>query len=225
MPSPVDPGLGVDISTASGSGPPSSTPRYKFFLKIVAKKDCTETMLKSLISRTHVPKPESYTLKQNDRNTECFLKYPAMEVVQEVLSKISAEKVNGAAFDTEALEVEPQADDDESNDGNSSPKKPSVGESSNDHGTVLRSLPPPPQQLRQGGDQNRRNLDSTNPGLQPRDCCYQFNNDGCSMDSPHSNNDPTRSPDMVHHFCKICLRKNLKKVHGAKACKAGTAPQ
>ena len=122
-------GLPVDQMESTASPPLNS-----FFLKITAKKDSTETMLKSLISRTHVPKPESYTLKQNDKNTECFLKYPAMEVVQEVLSKISAEKVNGAAFDTEAREVEPQADDDESDDGNSSPKEPSVGESSNDHG-------------------------------------------------------------------------------------------
>ena len=112
----------------------ASPPLNSFFLKITAKKDSTETMLKSLITRTHVPKPESYTLKQNNKNTECFLKYPAMEVVQEVLSKISAEKVNWEAFDTEALEVEPQADDDESDNGNSSPKEPSVGESSNDHG-------------------------------------------------------------------------------------------
>ena len=59
----------------------------------------------------------------------------------------------------------------------------------------------------------------------PRDCCYQFNNDGCSKESPHPNNDPTRSPELVHHFCKICLRKNLKKVHAAKACKGGTAGQ
>ena len=528
--------------TASASSSPPNT----FFLKITAKKDSTETMVKSLISRTHVPKPESYTLKQNDKSTECFLKYMSMEVVQEVLSKISAEKINGAAFDTEALEVEPQPGE-ESDD--SSPPKEISGESTNDsaggqnlskdairsitemlkqnqipkrkqitlnisprskqkrhqrmkmgskhkrktkkhstssesdtshdagidknlllkvksilsqepiaagsmtstkskpfdpysgipskpskvlkdktrnllktiqisssdedkrqdpdnikallnmvlknqkmqkkkkkkrysssdssdssddsstsssssssdasptkirrklkklqkkgklksgrhrkglavirneiwphdgvnarlagktfpnvesltipafvagilnpildseefrklekkkfapkmrqklkilnelaHGiirsqnfpevrdfylstleeietgqgswkdeeywmtqmvlfrTVLRSLPTPSRQL--GG--NRRNLDPIIPGPQPRDCCYQFNNDGCSKESPHPNNDPTRSPELVHHFCKICLRKNLKKVHAAKACKGGTAGQ
>ena len=26
-------------------------------------------------------------------------------------------------------------------------------------------------------------------------------------------------------YCKICLRKNQKKIHGAKACKAGLVPQ
>ena len=43
-------------------------------LKISAKKDSTEAMIKSLISRTHAQKPTSYTLKQNEANTECFLK-------------------------------------------------------------------------------------------------------------------------------------------------------
>ena len=122
--------------TASASSSPPNT----FFLKITAKKDSTETMVKSLISRTHVPKPESYTLKQNDKNTECFLKYMSMEVVQEVLSKISAEKINGAAFDTEALEVEPQLGE-ESDD--ISPTKEISGESYNDSagGQIFRKTP------------------------------------------------------------------------------------
>ena len=109
MPSPVDPGLGEDVSGASGSGPPPSTPRYKFFLKIVAKKDCTETMLKSLVSRTHVQKPITQNLRQNEKNSECYLQYPSKEIVQDVQSKISGEKINGATFDTEILEVEPES--------------------------------------------------------------------------------------------------------------------
>ena len=84
-----------------------------FYLKIIAKKDSTETMVKSLISRTHVPKPIAYTLRHNEKNSECFLQYHSTEVIQEVQSKISGEKINGAAFDTELLEVEPQTVDDE----------------------------------------------------------------------------------------------------------------
>ena len=89
--------------------------------------------------------------------------------------------------------------------------------------TVLRSAPPARQQLPPG--RTRRNIDSTTTGLQPQDCCHQFNNDGCNKDSPHTNNDPTRSPETVHHYCKNCLRKNLRKVHAAKACKEGSAGQ
>ena len=82
--------------------------------------------------------------------------------------------------------------------------------------TVLRSAPHQPPPLR------RRSTDLSS-GLQPRDCCHQFNNDGCTKESPHPNNDPNRSPETVHHFCKICLRRNLKKVHAAKACKSGSS--
>ena len=81
--------------------------------------------------------------------------------------------------------------------------------------TVLRSAPSyqlPPA---------RRRSTDLSSGPQPRDCCHQFNNDGCPKESPHPNNDPSRSPETVNHFCKICLRRNLKKVHAAKACKAG----
>ena len=91
--------------------------------------------------------------------------------------------------------------------------------------TVLRStlptLPAAAQYIQ--GHGNRRNDPSQS--IQPRDCCWQFNNDGCSKDSPHPNNDPTRSPGTVYHYCKICLRKNQKKIHGAKTCKAGLVPQ
>ena len=58
-----------------------------------------------------MPKPISYTLKQHEKNTECFLEYPSMEAAQEVQTKISGEKINGAAFDTDTLVVEPQLDD------------------------------------------------------------------------------------------------------------------
>ena len=70
---------------------------------------------------------------------------------------------------------------------------------------------------------DRRN-DSTE-GFQRRDCCWHFNNDGCFEESPHPNNDPTRSPGTVYHFYKICLHKNQKKIHGANTCKAGLVPQ
>ena len=544
MPSPprVAPTLDQQLGAQGSSiSPPASN---TFYLKIIAKKDSTETMVKSLISRTHVPKPIAYTLRHNEKNSECFLQYHSTEVIQEVQSKISGEKINGAAFDTELLEVEPQTDDDEdetpspqnekqrvNNDSSFAPnlsqdairsisemlkqipkrkqvtlnisprnkqkrhqkmknaskskRKPkklstssdsdfsspnhdidenllnrvknilaqepiaaasqtngktkafdpysgipskpskvlkdktrnllktiqissyeeeqhdsrdriatlldivlknqkkhskkkkkkrsissfdssdssssesSSSSSSSDespskirrklkklqkkgklksgrhrkglavirneiwphdginarlagksfptveslsqmafiagilnpildsdefkklekkkiapkmrqklivlnelaHGiirsqnfpevrdfylstleeietgqgswkdqdywmtqmvllrTVLRSVTPAQQPL--GGV--RRNMD--NPGLQPRDCCYQFNNDGCSKDSPHPNNDPARLPETVHHYCKICLRKNLKKVHAAKACKEGSGGQ
>ena len=86
--------------------------------------------------------------------------------------------------------------------------------------TLLRSAPPSLQRRRdQTGQTGQTNQ------LQPRDCCYQFNNEGCSKSSPHPNNDPMRSPDTVHHYCKICMRRNQKKVHAAKACKDGSTPQ
>ena len=69
-------------------------------------------MVKSLISRTHVPKRIAYTLRQNDKNSECFLQYQSTEVIQEVQSKISGDIIYVATFNTELLEVEPQPDDD-----------------------------------------------------------------------------------------------------------------
>ena len=98
-----------DQVSAGSALPPSAV--NTFYLQITAKKDSTETMVKSLISRTRVPKPISYTLKQHEKNTECFLKYPSMEAAQEVQAKISGEKINGAAFDTETLDVERQPDE------------------------------------------------------------------------------------------------------------------
>ena len=85
--------------------------------------------------------------------------------------------------------------------------------------TVLRSTNAPLQ----SGSSNRSHGNQDTGQIQPRDCCYQFNNDGCNKTSPHPNNDPTRQPDIVHHYCKICQRRNLKKVHPAKSCKIGTA--
>lgn len=92
--------------------------------------------------------------------------------------------------------------------------------------TLLRSAPPSLQRRRdQTGQTGYTGQTGPTNQLQPRDCCYQFNNEGCSKSSPHPNNDPMRSPDTVHHYCKICMRKNQKKVHAAKACKDGSAPQ
>ena len=46
-----------------------------------------------------------------------------------------------------------------------------------------------------------------------------------SKSSPHPNNDPTRSPERVHHFCKICVREGLKEEHSAKSCNLGSSQQ
>lgn len=84
--------------------------------------------------------------------------------------------------------------------------------------TVLRAAPATVQP-------RRNNLDVKNNTILSKDCCYHFNNDGCTKSSPHPNNDPTRSPETVHHFCKICVRKGLKKEHSAKSCKGGGSQQ
>ena len=124
MPSPTKPGP-VDQIAAPGAltSPPSIN---NIFLRIIAKKDSTETMLKSLVSRTHVPKPVAYFLRHNDKNSECFLHYQSKEIAQDVQSKISGEKINGAVFDIEVIEVEPQPDDNLDNeDSDNSNKEPS----------------------------------------------------------------------------------------------------
>ena len=83
--------------------------------------------------------------------------------------------------------------------------------------TVLRAAPP-------STIHRKNNVDPKNSIL-PKDCCYHFNNDGCTKSSPHPNNDPARSPETVHHYCKICIRKGMKKEHAAKSCKTGGAQQ
>ena len=47
----------------------------KIFVKIVAKKDSTEAMVKSLLSRTHVTKPLTFTVDQTDGNNQFLLQY------------------------------------------------------------------------------------------------------------------------------------------------------
>ena len=125
MPSPTKPGPVDHI--AAPEAPPSSPSINNIFLRIIAKKDSTETMLKSLVSRTHVTKPVAYFLRHNDKNSECFLQYQSKEIAQEVQSKISGEKINGAVFDTEVIEVEAQPDDhlDNEEDSENSTKEPS----------------------------------------------------------------------------------------------------
>ena len=71
--SPLDEPPSVTMAT-EGSNTTAVTDSF-IVLKISAKKDSTEAMIKSLISRTHAQKPTSYTLKQNESNTECFLLY------------------------------------------------------------------------------------------------------------------------------------------------------
>ena len=72
-------------------------PAITFILKVIAKKDSTELMLKV-----------RYLLKPAETATECFLQYETIEAE----SKITGEKINGAPFLVEILEVEPQDDDD-----------------------------------------------------------------------------------------------------------------
>ena len=84
-----------------------------FILKVIMKKDSTEHMLKALITRTHAPKPVQYQLKHDETATECFLQYQTMELLKEAETKITGEKINGAPFLVEILEVEPQNDSEE----------------------------------------------------------------------------------------------------------------
>ena len=59
----------------------------KIFVKILTKKDSTEAMVKSLLSRTHVSKPSSYTIQQSDKNTHFFLQYDTRETAQDIIDK------------------------------------------------------------------------------------------------------------------------------------------
>ena len=88
----------------------------KIFVKIVAKKDSTEAMVKSLLSRTHVSKPSSYTVQQTDKNTHFFLQYDTRETAQDVIDKASGEKIHGATFYMELFEVEHQESEGSSED-------------------------------------------------------------------------------------------------------------
>ena len=80
-----------------------STPANTFILKVIAKKDSTELMLKALIIRTHPPKPIQYQLKLAESVTDCFLQYQTMELLKEAEVKITGEKINGAPFLVEIL--------------------------------------------------------------------------------------------------------------------------
>ena len=63
----------------------------KIFIKITAKKDSTEAMVKSLLSRTHVAKPSTYNVQQTDKDTQFFLQYDTKEAAQEVIDKVTGE--------------------------------------------------------------------------------------------------------------------------------------
>ena len=71
-----------------------------FYVKIVAKKDSTEHMFKSLISRKHTDKPLDYNMKQEEKVTECYLKYQTHDQAKEVAELIKDEKINSAPFET-----------------------------------------------------------------------------------------------------------------------------
>ena len=88
----------------------------KIFVKIVAKKGSTEAMVKSLLSRTHVSKPSSYTVQQSDKNTHFFLQYDTRETARDVIDKASGEKIHGTTFNIELLEVEHQESEGSSED-------------------------------------------------------------------------------------------------------------
>ena len=87
-----------------------------FYVKIVAKKDSTEHMCKSLVSRKHAAKPLNYNTKQEEKVTECYLKYQTHDQAKEVAERIKDEKINGAPFETVILEVDPQPTDSESDE-------------------------------------------------------------------------------------------------------------
>ena len=67
--------------------PPSNT----FILKVGAKKDSTEFMLKALITRTHAPKPLQYHLKPTETTTDCFIQYQTVELLKEAEAKIRSD--------------------------------------------------------------------------------------------------------------------------------------
>ena len=79
-----------------------------FYVKIVAKKESMEHMFKSLVSRKHTDEPLDYNTKQEENVTECYLEYQTHDQAQEVAKLIKDEKINGAPFETEILEVDPQ---------------------------------------------------------------------------------------------------------------------
>jgi hypothetical protein len=74
-------------------------------VKIVAKKDSTELVIKGLVARTHVSKPISYELKHGEKKTEFFLQYQNKGQTGDVADIVRGEKINGAAFDVEIIEV------------------------------------------------------------------------------------------------------------------------
>ena len=71
-----------------------------FYVKIVAKKDSTEHMFKSLISRKHTDKLLDYNTKQEEKVTEYHLKYQTHDQAKEVAELIKDEKINSAPFET-----------------------------------------------------------------------------------------------------------------------------
>ena len=87
-----------------------------FYVKIVAKKDSTKHMFKSLVSRKHAAKPLDYNTKQEEKVSECYLKYQTHDQAKEVAELIKDEKINGAPFETVILEVDPQPTDSESDE-------------------------------------------------------------------------------------------------------------
>ena len=70
----------------------------KIFVKIVAKKDSTEAMAKSLLSRAHVTKPLTYTVDQTDANNQFLLQYNTKEAAQEVIDKVTQGKRSMVLF-------------------------------------------------------------------------------------------------------------------------------
>ena len=104
----------VPEQSASDTSPAMAD--MKIFVKIVAKKDSTEAMVKSLLSRTHVSKPSSYNIQLNDKNTQFYLRYDTKETVQEVIDKVSGEKIHGATFSVELVELEHQESEESSED-------------------------------------------------------------------------------------------------------------
>ena len=137
MPSPAK----DDTAAPASEGEPAKKLQPVFYVKIVAKKDSTEHMFKSLISRKHAVKPLDYNIKQEEKVTECYLKYESHDQARDVTELIKDEKINGAPFETEIMEVDPQPIDSDSDESEPNEHDKTEGElSTNTIETITKAL-------------------------------------------------------------------------------------
>ena len=130
MPSPAK-----DHTSPTSDGGAAKELQPVFYVKIVVKKDSTEHMFKSLISRKHATKPLDYKIKQEEKVTECYLKYQSNDQAKEV-----AEVIKDDPFEIEIMEVESQPSDTDS-EGSDAEKDKTEGElSTNTIETIAKAL-------------------------------------------------------------------------------------